>query len=170
MRLFTTSLLKKGYRLGLFVKGLDGAIEMAGGLFLLIIPQAELRGLLTDWATAELTKDPHDIIATWLTHLDQRLTHGLELFAAIYLVIHGLIKIVLAVSLIKEKHWAFPPAIVILFAFIVYQSYQIGHTRSLALSFLTVLDIIILSLVIWDYRRLRRLAYTGGSGKQTEDN
>lgn len=162
--------LKQGYRIGLFLKGLDGAIETAGGIFLLIIPQAELRGLLTNWATAELTKDPHDIIAAWLTHLDQRLTNGLELFAALYLVIHGLIKIVLAVSLIKEKHWAFPPAIVILLAFIVYQSYQIGHTYSIALSILTLLDIIIVALVIWDYRRLRRLAYTRRSGEAKQDN
>ena len=166
MRIFSTQALKTGYRLGLFIKGLDGAIEMAGGLFLLLIPQAALQGILTNWATAELTKDPHDIIATWLTRLDQHLTHGLELFAAIYLVLHGIVKVGLAVSLLKEKMWAFPPAIAILLAFIIYQSYQIGHTHSAALSILTALDLIILSLVIWDYRRLKR--YTKGSGKAEE--
>jgi uncharacterized membrane protein len=162
MSIITTQWLKTGYRLGLFIKGLDGAIEMAGGLFLIFTPQADLRGILTNWATTELTKDPHDIIATWVTHLDQRLTHGLELFAAVYLLIHGLIKIVLAISLLKEKMWAFLPSIAVLLAFITYQSYQIGHTHSIALSILTALDIIVLSLVIWDYRRLKR--YTKVSG------
>lgn len=148
--------LLQGYRLGLFIKGLDGAIETAAGITLLLIPQAQLHGLLAAWANAQLSGDPHDIIGNALLGLDRHLTHGFQLFAVLYLLAHGAIKIVMAVALIKEKLWAFPPSIVILFAFIVYQAYQIGSSHSIGLTLLTLLDIVILGLVVWDYRRLHR--------------
>jgi uncharacterized membrane protein len=164
MGLFNTKRLKEGYRLGLFIKGFDGAVETAAGLFLLIIPQADLHGLLTNWTTA-LTNSSHDVIGHWLKHLDARLSHGIALFIALYLLAHGLIKIVMAVALIKEKPWAFPPSIFILFAFLVYQIYQIGATRSISLILLTILDAVILGLVIWDYQRLRQAKAGGYTNK-----
>ena len=45
------------------------------------------------------------------------------MFAAIYLLSHGVIKVVLVASLFRELLWAYPAAIVVFTLFIVYQLY-----------------------------------------------
>lgn len=43
----------------------------------------------------ELVEDPNDFIATHLLHLTSNLTVSASIFGAVYLLLHGLVKIVL---------------------------------------------------------------------------
>ena len=76
----------------------------------------------------ELSEDPHDFIATHLLHTANGLTGDAVLFGAIYLLIHGLVKIVLVVALLLNKLWAYPWMIAVLLLFIGYQLYRIAWT------------------------------------------
>ena len=71
------------------LKGIDGLLEIAGGLFLLVVPLGTIRHFLI-WVTGrELSKDPHDFIATHLVDFANNLSvTGYRLTIA-YLLVHG---------------------------------------------------------------------------------
>ncbi|MEJ2184725.1 MAG: DUF2127 domain-containing protein, partial [Gemmatimonadota bacterium] len=77
-------------------------------------------------------------------------------FAAAYLLDHGAIKIALVGGLIREKRWVFPIALVFLGLFVVYQVYRFTHQPSYGLAGLTVLDLVIIALVWWEWQGLRQ--------------
>ena len=79
------------------------------------------------------------------------------LFGAVYLLIHGAVKVVLVVALLLNKLWAYPCLIVVLLVFICYQLYRIALNPTAGLVALTVFDSVIVALTWREYRRLRRV-------------
>jgi uncharacterized membrane protein len=152
------TILNNAYRIGLVIKGLDGLIEFVGGIILLLVSRDTIHGVIGSLTRGELSENPHSFIINSLNSLDSRLTHGIQIFAALYLIGYGLVKMGLAVALLKRLYGAYRPAIIILSAFLIYQIYQIGYTHSKLLIGLTTLDAIVLALVIWEYRRSKRIA------------
>jgi len=73
------------------------------------------------------------------------------LFAAAYLIVHGLIKLFLVASLLLGRLWAYPLSLWFLAAFIVYQCYRYLHTHSISLVLLTVFDLAVVFLIWREY-------------------
>ena len=144
------------FDIGVILKGLDGLLEIAGGLLLLAIPLTTIRHLLI-WVTGkELSEDPKDFVATHLVHLAETLSvRGYRLTIA-YLLVHGGVKLFLVVMLLRRRLWAYPVAIVVFVLFGVYQVYQYTFSHSLLLAALTVLDVAVIVLTVWEYRILLR--------------
>jgi uncharacterized membrane protein len=109
------------------------------------------------WTYGELSEDPHDFIATHLLHTAAGLTGSAVLFGAVYLLTHGLVKVVLVVALLFNKLWAYPAMIVVLLLFIGYQLYRIVLDPTAGLIALTVFDTAIVALTWREYRQQRRL-------------
>ncbi len=105
-------------------------------------------------AQNELVEDPSDFIATNIAGAISHITSGSQHFAAWYLLSHGIIKIVLAIALIKNKIWAYPASIIALLLFIGYQIVRFTSTHSIFLVLLTIFDIFVLWLVVHEYRYL----------------
>jgi uncharacterized membrane protein len=104
----------------------------------------------------ELSEDPHDLIARYLLHTTAHLSHGTTLFGAIYLLSHGIAKIVLVALVLKDKLWAYPWLIGLLLAFIAYQLYRITAVHfSIGLALLTVFDAFLVWLTWREYRAKR---------------
>ena len=83
-----------------------------------------------------------------------------KLFGALYLVTHGVIKIVLVVNLLRNRLWAYPAAIVVFILFGLYQTYYLLLGYSFWLLALTILDVIIIVLTWHEYRyRLRHHSF-----------
>ena len=144
------------FDIGVVLKGIDGVLEIAGGLFLLIVPLTTIRHFLI-WATGkELSEDPKDFIATHLVHLANHLSVSGYRLTIAYLLVHGFVKVFLVYMLLKRRLWAYPTAIVIFVAFGVYQTYQFTFSHSLLLLALTVLDVMVIALTVWEYRILLR--------------
>ncbi len=144
------------FRVSIILKGLNALTEIAGGLvFYLVSAQFILRwvNLLTQ---DELTEDPRDFVATHLLGAAQHLTGATQSFYAVYLVAHGLIKVVLVAGLLREKLVAYPLSLIALGAFIVYQLYRYSYTHSLGLILLTIFDLVVIILVWHEWRLLRR--------------
>jgi len=149
------------FDVGVILKGIDGVLEIAGGLFLLIVPLSTIRHFLI-WATGkELSEDPKDFIATHLVHLANHLSVSGYRLTIAYLLVHGFVKVFLVYMLLKRRLWAYPTAIVIFVAFGVYQTYQFTFSHSLLLLALTVLDVIVIVFTIWEYRILLRRGRAG---------
>ncbi len=90
------------------LKGLMGVFELVSGSALSLLGNGTILSWI-DWATqGELVADPHDWLATLLRHWAESFNHDAQMFAGVYLLAHGVVKIVLAVSLLLERKWAFP--------------------------------------------------------------
>jgi uncharacterized membrane protein len=105
----------------------------------------------------ELSEDPHDFIASHLRRMSERFSAKVQLFAAVYLLAHGVIKVLLVWALIRAKLWAYPAAIFIFAAFGGYQIYRYYVSPSFSMIALTILDAGVIALTWIEYRRLERL-------------
>ncbi len=149
------------FRIGIVLKGLDGALEVSGGVLLLVLTPATILHLARSLTIHELSQDPHDFIATHLLHSAMHLSSSSTLFGAIYLLSHGLAKIILVVLVLMEKLWAYPWMIALLVVFIVYQVYRIALVHfSSALLALTVFDCALVWLT-WREYTARKLDRSG---------
>jgi len=141
------------FKIGLVLKGLDGILEVIGGILLLFLSPSAIQHLVRALTAHELSEDPHDLIARYLLHTTAHLHHGTTLFGAIYLLSHGIAKIVLVVLVLRDKLWAYPWLIGLLLAFIAYQLYRITAVHfSVGLTLLTVFDAFLVWLTWREYR------------------
>ena len=143
------------FEIGVVLKGIDGLLEVVGGVLLLLVARAEVSGLVHALTQHELSEDPRDLIASRLLHTANSLTRPGQLFGAGYLLLHGIVKVVLVLALLRNKLWAYPWLIGVLLIFIGYQVYRIVLSPTLGLIALTGFDIAIVALTWREYRRQR---------------
>ena len=148
------------FRVSLVLKGLDGLLEITGGIALLFIAPRSLQELAR-WAVAhDLAGSPHDIIARHLLNSANDLSTSTTTFGAIYLLSHGVAKVVLVVLLLRDKLWAYPWMIALLIAFIVYQVYRFTYRPGPGLVLLTLFDAFVAWLTWREYTERRRMQRT----------
>jgi uncharacterized membrane protein len=140
------------------LKGLDGILEVIGGVLLLVLTPHAIEHIIRGLTQGEISEDPHDLVARYLLHTSAHLSHGTTLFGAIYLLSHGIAKVVLVALVLRNKLWAYPSMIALLVAFIVYQVYRITAVRfSVGLAALTVFDVALVWLTWREYQARRSL-------------
>ena len=148
-----STLLDRIFEISISLKGLDGLLEVVGGILLLLLSPARLTSIITLVTQHELSQDPHDFIATQRLSYAHTLSASVLLFAAVYLLAHGIVKIVLVVALLKEQLWAYPWTIGFLVIFILYQVYRLVLHVSVWLIALTVFDCFVVLLTVLEYRK-----------------
>jgi uncharacterized membrane protein len=149
------SILHGFFEIGIILKGIDGAFEIAGGLLLLAVSPEQINRILLSLLQHELSEDPRDVVANFLIRIAGHLSVKTQLFASLYLLSHGIVKIGLVVSLWKNRLWAYPAAIFFFGAFIVYQIYRYAVGHALWLAVLTAFDILVVALTWLEYSRLK---------------
>ena len=128
-------------------------LELIGGLLLLVVSPATIDRVVTSLTQHELSEDPHDFLATHLLKTAHGLTGSAVLFGAVYLLLHGLVKVVLVAALFKNQLWAYPWMIGFLAVFIGYQVYRLSLKASVGLAALTIFDAAIAWLTYREYRK-----------------
>ena len=76
--------LDRVFVVGIVAKGLNGLVEVVGGVLLLLVTPATLQRLAAAWTHGELSEDPHDLVATHLLHTADGLTGPAVLVAEGY--------------------------------------------------------------------------------------
>ena len=155
--------LDRAFEVGIIAKGLNGAAELVGGLLLLFVTPDTVHRFVRALTQGELSEDPHDLVAIYLLHTANGLTGSAVLFGAIYLLAHGLVKVVLVTALLMNKMWAYPWMIAVLLALIGYQLYRIILSPTAGLIVLTAFDAVILVLTWREYGQQRRARTTNPS-------
>lgn len=164
MKARTRSILHETFETGITLKGIDGVLEVIGGILIWFITPASLNRIAQVLFQHELPRDPHDFIATHVLHASQNLASGNKLFAALFLLSHGLTKIVLVVALWFNRLWAYPLMIFVFGGFSIYQIYRFTHTHSVWLALLTVFDVVIVCLTWREYQEQKSIrAQRGGN-------
>lgn len=136
-------------------KGLHGLVECIGGLALAFVSLHSITHLAALLTQDELAEDPHDFLASHLMHWSQHVSGGSKTFFALYLLSHGLTKIVLVGALLRGMLWAYPASLVVLGLFILYQIYRFANGPSLGMLVLTIFDLAVMWLIWHEYRVMR---------------
>ncbi len=150
------------FEIGVLIKGVDGVAEVLGGVLLLLVSPESIGRTVAALTQHELSEDPRDFIASHLLHAANRVSPEVKVFAAVYLLAHGLIKVLLVWALLRSKRWAYPTAIAVFGAFGVYQMYRYVLSPSFSMSVLTVLDVFVIALTWNEYRQMRRAGASPG--------
>jgi uncharacterized membrane protein len=149
--------LRDLFYIGMWIKGLDGLAETAAGIVLLTVGPNFINSVVSYYVRDELSEEPHSLIANFF------LKHGhisieAAAFAAILLMVRGIIKLFVVAAILRKKLWAYPIAIIVFGLFVIYQMYYYFQGSSLFLIGLSILDIFVIALTVHEYSILLRIA------------
>jgi uncharacterized membrane protein len=149
-------ILHDSFRVGITLKGLDGLLETLAGLLLLVARPEVLARIVQDIGNSNWLWDVNGYVADHLLQASERLTSGGKMFAAVFLLAHGLAKVILVVGLWLDRLWAYPLLMGVLSAFIVFQMHRYERTHSATMLIFSVFDALVIYLTWREYRvRLR---------------
>ena len=159
------TILDKTYEIGIVLKGIDGILELLGAALLIFIPAHDFASFAR-WVTdVEAGSSRHGFISSHILQLGHDLAQGHNLFAILFLLTHGIVKVVLVACLLRQKLWAYPFGLAALTLFLAYQLYEMIMRPTFGMGFLTVLDAIIIWLV---WREWQQVKSHGLSGKHVK--
>jgi uncharacterized membrane protein len=147
-------ILHRFFELGILIKGVDGVLELVVGLLLVFLSPGAINRVVLFFVEGELKEDPTDLVANLLLHTT-RSAIEVRVPASVFLIVHGVVKLVLVAGLATNRLWSYPAAILVFAGFTIYQLYQLSQQYSLFLEIVTILDVIVVLLVIAEYRHMR---------------
>lgn len=153
----TASAFNLIYDTGIIIKGIDGLIELVTGVLLLISPGL-VHMVLMAVAGRAATAHNHlyHFIGDYVARLDKELAASGLVFLIIFLITHGVVKLVLVYCLLKKIVKVYPAALVILGLFLIYQLYVFIQTPTVGMGLFCVLDAAIVILVWREYKMLKK--------------
>jgi len=141
------------FEVSIWLKGLHSLIEIAGGILIALVSTSDITSFVKALTEDQLI--PNDLIANYLLRSASELSIATKSFAAFYLLSHGVVKVFLVAGLLRDKAWAYPASLVTLSLFIAYQIYRFTLTHSIALILLTLFDLLVIWLILHEYRLIR---------------
>lgn len=145
-------LLDRFFRVALILKGLDGVLELVGGILLLVVTPDQIDAVVRFLTQHELSEDPNDLIANAVLNFAASLDVSATAFAAAYLLVHGVVKVLLVGAVLADRLWAYPWLIAFLVVFIAYQVYVMVIGFTWGMLALTIFDGVIVWLTAREYR------------------
>jgi uncharacterized membrane protein len=146
--------IDKAFHLSLLLKGLNGLLEILGGLLLLVVRPEQINDFAHHLTDAVLARDPDSFWANHFMDWANGIGEGSLLFGAIYLLSHGIVKLFVVIEVWRNRSWAYPLLIVVIGLFVVYQLYYLIFQKvTFGMIFLTVFDLVVIYLTVVEYRR-----------------
>lgn len=128
------SLTHKTYNLSVAAKIILGILEVMLAVTVFTIDSQDVAQFL-----AWLQRGGHTTIYHLAGYASTALAAG-KLITVLYLLAHGLPKILIGIALWRRKLWAYPLALSTLAAFMLYQIYLVGYEHSWFMVGLTAVD------------------------------
>lgn len=150
-----TTVTDRLFLVAVLLKGLDGAVQLVSGVLLAFLPPEALTRLAHAVVTRDLVGPPTGALAGHFEEAVRHFAAGDRTFVLGYLLLHGAIKLLLAVALVRRALPMYPVAVGALGLFVVAELVRAAQTRSIVLPLLAVLDVVIIVLVVEEYRELR---------------
>ena len=147
--------LRFAFIAAIIVKGVDGAVESVAGTIVAIAGTQSLYEFVIRVTAPELELHPQSHAVHLIRHGAQGLAHASSRFVAIWLLVHGILKLALAIELLRGRRWIFPVATGILACFVGYMAYRLtGHWSPWLLAF-AMFDVVTIGLVLHEWRSQR---------------
>lgn len=141
------------FDLALILKIINGALEMIAALLVLFVPPSFVLRLAEFATSGELAQDPNDPIAMGIQAAAQAFTVHTHYLLALYLVLHGSIKVLLVIGIFAKKKIAYPLFMIALAIFGAYEAYRGFILHEMLLQALAIFDLSLLVLTSYEYRR-----------------
>lgn len=141
------------FDLALILKVVNGGLEMLAAALILIVPPSFVIKIAEFATSGEVAQDPDDPIAIVIRSTAQAFTVHTHYLLALYLVLHGAIKVLLVIGIFAGKRIAYPLFMLALAIFGSYEAYRGLIRHELLLQALAVFDLSVLMLTSYEYRR-----------------
>lgn len=150
------TLVERGFKTVLSFKLLFAIVETLSGLLLFLFNNATIHRLINVLTVGELMEDPHSFVARHLVQLGQVITLSGQRMASLYLLLHGILKLVTLLLLFRKKRWAYPLSILLFIGFIGYQIREFLATHHISMIALTLFDLLMIVLTYLEYKELKK--------------
>ena len=144
-------LLDVSFNAMLLGKSIFAFVEFLSGLLLIFIPLDLIKSTIQHLA-ASIAFDP---LSSMIANAGERVTSDATLFAVIYLLLHGALKLVTLALLWRKILWSYPLSIVLLLGFITYQMFEFFNHGAIPMLALCVVDLVMITLTLLEYRKLK---------------
>ena len=151
----------------LLLKVVNGGLEILGAILVLIVPPSLVLRIVEFLTSGEFAQDPDDPVASAIRDTAHAFTIHTHYLLALYLVLHGAIKVFLVLGIFAGKKIAYPLFMVALVLFGGYEAYRGFVRHEVLLQVLAVFDFSVLLLTAYEYRR--RYPVTPSSRDTHED-
>ncbi|HVB19907.1 MAG TPA: DUF2127 domain-containing protein [Candidatus Paceibacterota bacterium] len=141
------------FDLALILKVVDGGLEILGALLILVVPSSLVLRIARFLTVGELSQDPGDFMATTIRNAAHAFAVHTHYFVALYLALHGAIKVLLVIGIFAGKRIAYPLFMGALAIFGTYEAYRGFMLQEMLLQVLAVFDLSLLVLTSYEYRR-----------------
>lgn len=141
------------FDLALLLKAANGGLEILGAALILFVPPTLVVRIAEFLTGGELAQDPSDFIAAAIRGAAQSFAVHSHYLLALYLVLHGAIKVLLVIGIFAKKRIAYPLFIFALAIFGVYEAYRGLARHEQLLQILAAFDFTLLILTAYEYRR-----------------
>ena len=154
-KIFQEKNIHFAFEVSLIGKCILASLEILGGIATYFVTKNFIVQFITSLTREEFVEDKNDIIANYLLHAAQNFSISTQHFTALYLLSHGVIKMILIIGLFRKKLSYYPASIVVFSGFILYQFYRFASTQSPWLLLITLLDIVVLWMTWHEYKYLK---------------
>lgn len=139
------------------IKGFDGLLETIAGLLIAATGPQKIYALVLRYTTPELAGEGSHRLLHALQHGAAQFAMTSGTFAIVYFLVHGILKLAIAVELLRDRRWIYLPAVVILGGFVLFLSYRVARHLSWLNAALVLFDLFTLALVVneWAHPRHR---------------
>ena len=138
-------------------KALDGLVEIASGATLVLAKAGTILEWVNWMTQSEILEDPHTLYASILRNWASRFGYDAQLFDGHYLLVHGTVKLVLALLLLTERGWVFPLALVLFTALVAFLAIHLVTNWSWPSAVFAALDILTIAVIAKEWLSVRRL-------------
>jgi uncharacterized membrane protein len=145
------------FRVGMIWRIVYGVARVIFGLMLLRVVGSSFSDLFYRLMAHELVNDPHDLALRIGRVVVEHQSFTVTYFLTAYLIFWGAIDVVLSISLLKEKLWAFPVSVYLICVFVLYEIFRFTHTRSFILAYIIVFDMVLVWLIRKEYFKQLRI-------------
>jgi len=141
------------FDLALLLKAVNGGLEMLVALLLLFVPPGLVIKLAEFVTSGEVGQDSGDFVAIAIRTAAQTFAVHTHYLLALYLALHGVIKVLLVIGIFAGKRIAYPLFMAALTIFGMYEAYRGFARQEILLQALAIFDFSLLILTAYEYRR-----------------
>lgn len=148
-------IIEKSFDIVLLLKSLFALGEIASGIAMFFLTPDRVNRMIQWFSRGELKEDPNDFLINLIVNFGHHFTVGAQYLTAIYLLSHGLIKIITLFLLWRKILWSYPLSIIVFVGFIIYQMNEFLLHHSIFMVLVSLVDILMIVLTILEYRNLK---------------
>jgi uncharacterized membrane protein len=141
------------FDLGLIIKAIESAFEVAGGVAVLFAGRTLVPHIVDLATNGELAHDPDDFVANYLRDAAHAFAVHAHYLLAGYLILRGALKLVLAILILRGVKEAYPFFIIMLGLFASYEAYLATVHGNYWLGGAALFDTALIFLTAYEYRR-----------------